>query len=281
MYLLKNICVFSFREFLVFSFALLLFSCSTDSDAFVDEVLQNNTAEEETVNQNDDSSVEGENDGNSGTVSNTCPENGDIFFSEENGLVSVEFENSNFDGDWELRNDADDVSGQGYMVWTGQQRLNQPGEGMATFLIQVNTPGTYQFLWKSSFRMGDNGTEHNDSWLRFPNATDFFGEKSNGSIVYPRGSGKEPNPEGSSSDGWFKIYRSGDDNSFLWQARTSDNDAHDIFVTFSEEGIYTMEVSARSSFHGIDRFLLFQKDSFTRQQAIEMADSFSEQGSCN
>ena len=67
------------------------------------------------------------------------------------------------------------------------------------------------FLWKSSFRQGDNGTEHNDSWLRFPNASDFFGEKaSNGSIVYPNGSGKEPNPEGSSSDGWFKIYRSGD-----------------------------------------------------------------------
>ncbi|MEM9077084.1 MAG: hypothetical protein AAGC43_08590 [Bacteroidota bacterium] len=269
----KNFFALCPKVILLFLMSLAI-SCSTDSEAFGEQIIEE-VSSEDTMDNQDDS-----NDQN-GMVSNNCPESGSTFFSESNGLISVEFENNDFDGDWELRNDANDVSGQGYMVWTGQQRLNQPGEGMVTFLIQINAPGTYQFLWKSSFRQGDNGTEHNDSWLRFPDANDFFGEKDNGSIVYPADSGKQPNPEGSSSDGWFKIYRSGDDNSFLWQARTSDNDAHDIFVTFSQEGIYSMEVSARSSFHGIDRFLLFQRDSFSRQQAIGMADTFSEQNSCN
>ncbi|MEM9363071.1 MAG: hypothetical protein AAGA43_10570 [Bacteroidota bacterium] len=281
MTLLKNTFIRTTGLLLLFSLLIVSLSCSTDSETFGDEIVEGDTSGDDSQNENDGDTGDMNTDGSNGTVSNTCPEGGESFFSESNGIISVEFENTDFDGDWELRNDANDISGRGYMVWTGPQRLNQPGEGKATFLLQIGTPGTYQFLWKSSFRQGDNGTEHNDSWLRFPNANDFFGEKDNGSIVYPGDSGKQPNPEGSSSDGWFKIYRSGDDNAFLWQARTSDNDAHDIFVTFSQEGIYTMEVSARSSFHGIDRFLLFEKDTFTRQQAIEMADTFSNQGSCN
>nr|WP_298994613.1 hypothetical protein [uncultured Allomuricauda sp.] len=285
MTLLKTLWIRSSFILLLFSLLIFEISCSSDPETIVEEIVQ----EDPTTDQDEDSADDTSGDDTSGddtsdgegTVSSNCPQGGTTFFSESNGLISVEFENTAFNGDWELRNDADDVSGDGYMVWTGQQRLNQPGEGKATFLIEITTTGTYQFLWKSAFRMGDNGTEHNDSWLRFPDADDFFGEKGNGSIVYPKGSGKEPNPEGSSSDGWFKIYRSGNNASFVWQARTSDNDAHDIFVTFSEEGIYTMEVSARSSFHGIDRFLLFNKDSFTRQEALGMADSFSAQSDCN
>ena len=270
----KKLRIFSFWSILLFSLVWVTNSCSTDSEAFGDL-----NAEEEPLGDDMD---EDNSNAQNGTVSNDCPAGADTFFAESSGLISVEFENNSFDGDWELRNDANDVSGQGYMVWTGSQQLNQPGEGMVTYLIQINNPGTYQFLWKSSFRQGDNGTEHNDSWLRFANANDFFGEKaSDGSIVYPNGSGKEPNPEGSSSDGWFKIYRSGNDNSFIWQARTSDNDAHDIFVTFSQEGIYTMEVSARSSFHGIDRFLLFNREMFSRQAAIDAADTFSSENNCN
>ena len=277
----KNAFVRNFGKLVLSSLLVMALSCSTDSESFGDEIIEGDMSADDSQNENDSDSGDTNSNDDNGTVSTTCPERGESFFSESNGLISVEFENANFNGDWELRNDANDISGQGYMVWTGQQRLNQPGEGMVTFLIEISNPGTYQFLWKSSFRQGDNGTEHNDSWLRFPNANDFFGAKDNGSIVYPGDSGKQPNPEGSSSDGWFKIYRSGNDNAFVWQARTSDNDAHDIFVTFSDEGIYTMEVSARSSFHGIDRFILFQKDTFTRKQAIEMADTFSEEGSCN
>ena len=57
---------------------------------------------------------------------------------------------------------------------------------------------------------------------------------------------------------WFKVWRSGNNLSFKWQAVTSDNDAHNIYVKFNSPGIYTMEVSARSSGHAIDKFVLFK-----------------------
>lgn len=88
-------------------------------------------------------------------------------------------------------------------------------------------------------------------------------------MVYPKDIGKSPNPDSSSKDGWFKIYRSGNDLDFKWQAKTFDNNAHDIFVVFENKGIYTMEVSARSSGHAIDKFVLF-KD---MQQEYAIADT--------
>ncbi len=76
-------------------------------------------------------------------------------------------------------------------------------------------------------------------------------------VVCPKDTGKTPNPEGATKDGWFKIYRSGTDLDFKWQASTCDNNAHDVFVVFDNSGTYLMEISARSSGHGIDKFLLF------------------------
>ena len=48
------------------------------------------------------------------------------------------------------------------------------------------------------------------------------------------------------------------------------NNSHDIFVLFQNPGVYTMEVSARSSGHAIDKFVLFN-DNFTEEEAT--ADS--------
>ena len=117
---------------------------------------------------------------------------------------------------------------------------------------------------------GDDPTEGNDSWLRFADAADFFGRKGNGDVVYPAGIGKSPTPEGASSDGWLKIYRSGTPLGFKWQARTSDNDAHDVFVTFERAGTYTMEVSGRSAGHAIDKFVLYQEDAYTEAAATAL-----------
>lgn len=195
----------------------------------------------------------------------------DFIFEETGGLIHAEFENSGISDDWELSSTTDGFSGEGYVVWTGNQYLGNPGNGIISFKIKINSPGTYQFLWYSAVTEGNEGTEHNDSWLRFPDADDFFGQKGN-SIVYPKGTGKTPNPNGASVDGWFKIYRSGNDMSFKWQALTSDHDGHDIYVNFENPGTYTMEVSARSSGHAIDQFVLF-KD-ITRDQAT-MSNDFS------
>ncbi len=188
---------------------------------------------------------------NTGT---TCLEVANYIFNEKNGLVNIEFEDAVFDPNWKLES----ISGITYMIWQGDQYLSNPGTGLATYNIAISKAGTYRFLWKSAVKTGANGTEHNDTWLRFNDASDFFAEKGT-SKVYPKDTGKSPNPEGASKNGWFKIYRSGNNLDFKWQASTYDNNAHDVYVTFDKEGIYTMEISARSSGHGIDKFVLFDE----------------------
>ncbi len=215
----------------------------------------------------------GDNDQNGAT---SCNNPGDATFLEENGLVVVEFENNSFEGDWDFNTNEPNFSGNGYRVWSGPQSFSNPGNGLVQFKIQIQNPGTYRFVWRTAVTIGNNGTEHNDTWLRFDDADDFFGMRSNGSVVFPRDRGKTPNPNGSSKDGWFKVNRSGNDLGFKWEALTSDNDGHNIFVTFNSPGTYTMEVSARSSGHAIDKFVLFQEDNFSLNEATSSSNPLSE-----
>lgn len=270
-----------FRTLLfVFLLVLVSASCSEDTDLILDSELEQEleqeneeeteeeTEEENTEQTEEESGEETEEETETDTETTTCTNPLDFIFNEEDGLVLVEFENAEFSEDWKLKSDGNNHSGDGYMVWEGQQSLGNPGNGKATFKIKIVNTGVYQFLWNSAVKTGTNGTEHNDTWLRFNDADDFYGQKNEGaSIVYPNGSGKTPNPEGASKEGWFKVYRSGSDIDFKWQARTSDNDAHEIFVKFDNPGTYLMEISARSSGHGIDKFVLFN-DSVTKADAI-------------
>jgi len=180
---------------------------------------------------------------------------GDATYEDDNGLVTIEAENLDITGlDWNVKTAFANYTGTGYLSWDGNNNFNSPGNGLITTKIRINTPGQYRFRWRSRIGAGSNSTEHNDSWLRFPDASDFYAEK-NGNRVYPNGSGQTPNPNGSSSDGWFKIYLSGSTN-WTWSTQTSDNDAHQIYVEFDTAGIYTMEISGRSKDHLIDRITL-------------------------
>ena len=209
------------------------------------------------------------NENNDTNASNLpCNNVANYVFTEKDGLINVEFENTVFSTNWNLVTNTSNASGTGYVVWNGTQNLSTPGTGLAQYKLKVTNAGTYRFIWRSAVKEGTSGSDHNDTWLRFNDANDFYGKKSsNNSIVYPNGTGKTPNPNGSSSNGWFKIYRSGNDLDFKWQASTSDNDAHDIYVVFTNPGTYTMEVSARSSGHAIDQFVLFKESDYTVQQA--------------
>lgn len=233
-----------FFQFLLILFLSITISCSTD------------TSDEEEA------------------VQKPCSKVSNFIFNEKKGLVTVEFEDAELSEDWKQKSDGNGFSGKGYMVWEGSQHLGTPGNGVAIYKIKIDNPGTYQFLWKSAVKTGNNGTEHNDTWLRFNDASDFYGGKGT-SKVYPRDTGKTPNPEGASKDGWFKIYRSGNDLDFKWQSSTFDNNGHDVFVVFENPGIYTMEVSARSSGHGIDKFVLFS-NALTKAEAIDDSNATSE-----
>jgi hypothetical protein len=181
-------------------------------------------------------------------------------FVESNGIVRVDIENpSTTPNGWETATQISGFTGNGYLVWTGSDNFSMPGQGIITFPVKITTPGTYQFVWRSRITIGDSNTEHNDSWLKIQ-GDDFFGEKAaTGELVFPRGSGKTPNPEGASRDGWLKAYMNRL-NTWFWRSSTNDNDPFDIFVTFNAAGTYNVQISGRSNGHAIDEFVLFRTD---------------------
>lgn len=185
---------------------------------------------------------------------NTCD---NPLFIEEDGLVKGDFEIISNTNGWEVNKSIVGFKGTGYLIWKGNDSFTNPGIAKLTYKIQVTNPGTYQFVWRTRIVRGDSNTGANDTWLRFPDADDFYGIKDTGNIVYPKGSGKTPLPEGAGKNGWFKVYMNRK-NEWFWRSNTSDNDPHNIFVEFKNTGMYTMEISARSAYHAVDRFVLFQ-----------------------
>lgn len=183
-------------------------------------------------------------------------------FIEQGGLLVVELESLDSPLGWQKKR-GDGALGS-YLEWEGQNHFNQPGNGLITIRLAVDTPGTYQFAWRSSIREGTSSTDANDSWLRIQ-ADNFYGVRSsqvtpvcpNEQLASNRCSGRVPN--GSSKEGWFKVYRSGGvTGDWQWRSFTSDNDAHVILADFDRKGEYLLEISARSKNHAIDRFVLFR-----------------------
>ena len=180
--------------------------------------------------------------------SEDCP----ATFVEKNGLVVIEAESGNSTG-WTQKTSVSGYTGSGYQEWTGSDLFNSAGTGTINYQIYVSKTGTYRFQWRNRIAKGTDNTEHNDSWLRFPDASNFYGQKGS-SKVYPKGSGKSPNPNGASMDGWFKIYTNS--SGWNWQTTTSDHDRHNIYVQFDSPGVYTLQIAGRSNGHAIDRMVL-------------------------
>ncbi len=175
-------------------------------------------------------------------------------YEEKNGLVVMEAENLSYSSSWRSRNTVSGYTGSGYLVWEGSDYFHSPGNGLITTKIQINKTGTYKFQWRSKVGKGTQSTEHNDTWIRFPDADNFYAQRGT-SVLYPAGSGKSPTPDGAGSGGWFKAYLSGTTN-WTWSTLTNDGSGYEIYVTFNSPGEYTMEISARSSYHLIDRIIL-------------------------
>ncbi len=236
-------------------FLMCITSCGSDD-----------TSNDDLAIESDDIVNEDDMNGNEDTDGD-CDDSQTTSFVEEGGILTVEVENSDFENtEWSLEQTIANSSGEGYLIWGGSNSIDT---GILTYNIRISTPGTYRFIWRSYITIGDDGTEHNDSWLRIPDADHFYGMRNDGHIVYPIGTTQDPipesegqastDPEGSSSDGWFKIYMN-TLNSWAWVSRTSDSDAHNIYVVFDNPGEYTIEISGRSMGHAIDKFVLFTED---------------------
>lgn len=200
---------------------------------------------------------------------NPCPTS--ELYIEQNGILRVDLKGPDMmNSGWGTSRAFAGFEGEDYLIWLGEDNFNTPGIGIIDINVQINTPGTYQFVWRSRIGSGTSNTEHNDSWLRIMNAADFYGEKaSTGDRVYPRGSGKMPHPEGSSKEGWLKVYMNRLDEWF-WRSSTNDKDPFNIFVQFDSVGLYTVQISGRSKFHALDQFVLFN-NSKSLSQATEAA----------
>lgn len=176
-------------------------------------------------------------------------------YEDKNGLVVIEAENISYSGNWKKRITVPGYTGAAYIQWEGADQFQNPGTGVIDIKVRINSAGTYKFQWRNKVGKGADSKEHNDTWLKFPDADDFYGEKTGGHRVYPAGTGKTPTPEGASKNGWFKVYLNSTTN-WTWKSKTSDFDPHEIYVKFNKAGIYTMQLSARSDFHLIDRIVL-------------------------
>lgn len=203
------------------------------------------------------------------------------FFEEQNGLLVVEMESLPVTANWEVSQEIPGYTGSGYIQWTGPQYFNQVGRGPILFNIRINNPGTYVFDWRVAVGLGNDGTRHNDSWLKIKG--DIFYAKKGVLFLSPLKPRPictiDPNfdcPNGSSAGGFFKVF-GGNIKRFDWKAQTSDRDAHDVLVRFDSIGTYQIEINARSSFHAIDRLILWNTQN---QRAVNAKRLSNRESNC-
>lgn len=208
------------------------------------------------------------------------PGDPDSFFVEQSGLVVVEAESAAVSGDWLVKTSESGFTGSGYIQWDGDNHFSTPGVDILTYRVRIETPGIYRVIWRGRISIGTDNTEHNDAWIRIPDADYFYGERSDGggvTYVYPGGIDEQTDvkqehetnwdhPSGQSKGGWFKAYLN-QTGVWKWDANTSDHDAHEIFVEFLSPGTYTLEVSGRSYGFAIDRIVLYQVSTYTENDA--------------
>jgi hypothetical protein len=204
-------------------------------------------------------------------------------FVEQNGLLVVELENTNFSGNWEVEH-GELSTNNGYLVYKGSDNFSTPNIDTITIPVVINNPGVYRFQWRNIISEGDSPTEANDSWLKIE-SNNFFAKKISaaqgtepvGHIVCPNGRDASNRCEGSRPDGstrlgWFKAYRNGGPvNGWVWRVSTSDFDPHAIFAEFDAPGQYNILVSGRSFGHGIDRLVMYKSDNSSGNLTEEFA----------
>ncbi len=177
----------------------------------------------------------------------------DATYNEVNGLVIIEAENLTLNTGWSIGATKTGFTGAGYITYTGSPSFSTPGNNPITATIKINNPGTYLFEWRNTIGVTGTTTDDNDTWVRFNDASEFFATRG-GNTIFPQGSGQTPVVNGTGGSNWFKIYAN--NQAWTWQTNTNDNVPYEIYVRFDTPGTYSMELSARSANHFIDRITL-------------------------
>jgi len=161
-------------------------------------------------------------------------------FLESDGKVVIEAESANPAGAWSRQSNISGAKGGAYLVWTGANLfgVNSAGSGTLRYTFRVREAGNYELRWRSYIAEGNNATEANDSWVRFPTGQNINGQHA--------------------LNGWTKAFQN-QLNQWSWSAKTVDNVGRPIRQFFSA-GDHVIEISGRSRGHAIDRLVMFQYD---------------------
>lgn len=203
------------------------------------------------------------------------------------GVLRIEAEDLPLVEEWAVQSDVAGFSGRGYVTWTGASSNQRPGHGYLAVRLSVPEAGRYRLQWRNQIGRGTNTTEHNDTWVRFSGAADYYGKRGpadDESRRYPKPICDDAAfmsavretvasaecARGSTRDGWMKVYSSGAAD-WKWSTRTSDHDAHDIYAEFAAAGVYMLELSARADFHFIDRIVLHEEG--VNRSVVEAAEA--------
>lgn len=207
----------------------------------------------------------------SGGVASDCD------YETVDGMVVIEAENLPVGEDWQVLTDEAGYAGAGYIAWTGDAFNGDPTHGVTSATVHIGEPGRYRLVWRNRIGMGTDTTEHNDTWVKFPDAADTYGVQVDGeteSRVYPRPrcedeaamAAIEAMPqvssagcvEGSSTDDWFKVYSSGATD-WSWSSFTNDFDGHRVMAEFDAAGDYTFMIAARANWSLLDRIVIHEE----------------------
>ena len=171
---------------------------------------------------------------------------------EQNGMIVIEIESHPVADGWTATADLPDALGTAY-VWSAPDMFRSPGQGTLTYLFDIAQGGEYELRWRSRIAIGEDSTEHNDTWVHFPTGHNV--------------------PEEWPIDGWTKVYQN-QTGRWSWQASTKDHDPRPIRRRF-DAGRHAIQISGRSHGHALDRIILFKYDeiAFDAEQFDQAAPS--------
>lgn len=177
-------------------------------------------------------------------------------FLESDGILIMEAESSPAAGDWGLETSIGGYAGSGYLVWNGADAfgVESAGRGTVTYTFKIEKAGNYELQWRSRITRGNNSTEHNDSWVRFPSGQNISGEEA--------------------LSGWTKVFMS-TLGRWAWQSATVDHVGRRVRQYFSA-GEHTLQISGRSNGHAIDRISLYHYNDVAFSESL--FDSLGQSG---
>ena len=197
-------------------------------------------------------------------------------FEEQNGLLVIEAESAKNYAAAQFKLYTNTVGttaplGSGFLRYEGPNNMgSEVAANTISYKIKINTPGTYQFLWRNvRDPQASSADAANDSWLYIHgNGARFYGEKSGTQYTLSHAT---------------KVWVQKSDFVFECYGETHHNgtkiNGMSLWATFASAGEYTIDFGGRSQGHSVDRLVLFQANQGAAARNIATPES--SQGNCN